>query len=222
MSSILENGGDEKRAPVGVAVEREWGQRLQGWGQNVEHGISSDGIIVGGNGWHHSPSKMGVRRRQHQSETSPSEGEVDIEEWGKGCWASLATMAAFLRETVSIIISGTLENGGEETMAPVRVVVECGWVECFGEVGPSFMGGVSATMAALLGEMEGVIFSGGLENDSVEQLLFVGADIKYRAPSDAALRDSVIMKLEAGSDIISSTLKKGDVETTAPVEEVIA
>lgn len=53
ISSTLENGCDEMKAPVCVATEREWGDVGRGEVRDIEHSVSDDSGVMGGNDGHH-------------------------------------------------------------------------------------------------------------------------------------------------------------------------
>ncbi len=74
-----------------------------------------------------APSKMGVTRRWCQSMWQLCEdGTIFDRVRSRPLGEALATIAALHVRIVDIIVSGTVESGGDGLMAPVCATVQCG------------------------------------------------------------------------------------------------
>ncbi|KAK0429980.1 hypothetical protein EV421DRAFT_1744671 [Armillaria borealis] len=218
MSNTLENGGNKKMAPVGVAVEREW------------RDVCRDGARTLNTAWAMMTSSWGKMDGTIVSSTLENEGNKTMAPVGPGPFGGASAMtAASTGETVSTIVFCTVESGGEETTAPVGAVVE--W----------FMGGALTTTTTLLRvtggamasrtleygativaswmEMVGTVIGGTLKIGGEEMMVQVGAVVECRwgKAHGRCVSDDGGVAGETDSAIVSGTFENKGVEKMVPL-----
>ncbi|PBK70542.1 hypothetical protein ARMSODRAFT_974466 [Armillaria solidipes] len=149
---------------------------------------------------------------------------------GLGLWGGVsATTTASWGGTVGVIVSSTLENGGDEKMAPIRAAVQHGW-GIFVGVGVGTLDAVSATIALSWGKTVGTIVSGTLENGGAEKTAPVclavrrgwGVFVGMGSGSLGAAWGMIAVSWgEYAGIIISSTLENGEEEMAALIGAVV-